>query len=63
MVLYRTQFLEKVNYMSQLFTQNTYKFFKNLEENNTKEWFHEHKPDFEKYVKTPIVELTIIKNQ
>jgi uncharacterized protein (TIGR02453 family) len=43
--------------MSLLFTQNTYTFFKNLEANNTRDWFHEHKPDFEKYVKTPIVEL------
>jgi len=32
-------------------------FFKNLEKNNTKEWFDTHKKDYERFVKVPFREL------
>lgn len=33
------------------FSKNTLKFFKQLEINNSKQWFTEHKEEYEKYVK------------
>lgn len=33
------------------FTEETTRFLENLKENNTREWFQEHKPEYEKLVK------------
>jgi len=40
-----------------MITQDYIKFFKELEANNNKAWFHEHKKDYENYVKTPFLNL------
>lgn len=45
--------------MKQLFNQSTFKFLKILSENNNREWFHEHKADYEMQVRTPA--LTFIE--
>ena len=39
------------------FTENSFAFFEELSQNNNKEWFHDHKADFEKYVEDPFLNL------
>ena len=38
-------------------TENYISFFKGLEENNTREWFHGHKKEYENEVKKPFLNL------
>lgn len=40
-----------------MITQDYTTFFKGLEKNNNKEWFHDHKKDYENHVKAPFVNL------
>ncbi|MEM8966150.1 MAG: DUF2461 domain-containing protein [Bacteroidota bacterium] len=40
-----------------MITENYVAFFKGLEKNNTKEWFHEHKSAYETDVKQPFLKL------
>lgn len=37
------------------FSKEFIQFFKELEKNNNKEWFHSHKKDYEEYVKKPML--------
>ena len=39
------------------FTLKTQEFFENLEKNNNRDWFIEHKTEYEEYVKKPAQEL------
>jgi uncharacterized protein (TIGR02453 family) len=39
------------------FTPATFRFLKNLAVNNNREWFHEHKPDYEKHLREPFLAL------
>jgi uncharacterized protein (TIGR02453 family) len=39
------------------FTSHTLGFFKKLGANNDREWFNAHRTDYEKYVKTPMLDL------
>lgn len=39
------------------FTEKSFAFFEELAENNNKEWFHDHKPDFQTYVEEPFLDL------
>ncbi len=41
----------------QYFTQDFISFFKELTKNNHREWFHEHKKDYENHVKKPFYQL------
>jgi uncharacterized protein (TIGR02453 family) len=41
------------------FNRKTFKFFKDLEENNTREWFEEHRSIFEKNVMEPAQEFVM----
>lgn len=43
-----------------MITQNYITFFKDLEKNNNREWFHQHKEDYEKDVKKPF--LAVLEN-
>lgn len=40
------------------FTVDSFEFFKNLKENNSKEWMHAHRDDFRKNVDTPLRTIT-----
>jgi uncharacterized protein (DUF2461 family) len=37
-----------------MFTPNFFKFFKALAKNNNREWFNEHKPDYQQQVVEPM---------
>ncbi|MEL6562954.1 MAG: TIGR02453 family protein [Pseudomonadota bacterium] len=39
------------------FTEKSFEFFEELTENNNKEWFQAHKPDFKTYVEDPFLDL------
>lgn len=39
------------------FTEKSFAFFKGLQENNNKEWFHDHKADFRDHVEEPFLDL------
>jgi uncharacterized protein (TIGR02453 family) len=39
------------------FTPATFRFFKSLMRHNNREWFHEHKDDYEKHVREPFLAL------
>ena len=39
--------------MSACFSQDTFTFLRELAENNSREWFSEHKDDYEQYVREP----------
>lgn len=41
------------------FYPETITFFENLKENNHKDWFEDHKADYEKYVKQPSCEFVV----
>jgi uncharacterized protein (TIGR02453 family) len=41
------------------FPPQTLKFLRQLEKHNNREWFQEHKKDYEAYVKAPMHELTL----
>lgn len=42
---------------SSLFTKEVFTFFKELEQNNSKEWFHENKARYEAVVKEPMLQF------
>ncbi len=39
--------------MSEHFTEDTFAFLSRLGENNNRDWFNEHKPEYEQYVREP----------
>lgn len=39
------------------FTAKSFEFLEGLSENNDKDWFHDHKKDFETYVRAPFLDL------
>jgi uncharacterized protein (TIGR02453 family) len=39
------------------FSRDTIKFFDELQSNNTKEWFHTHKLEYENLIKNPLLSL------
>jgi uncharacterized protein (TIGR02453 family) len=39
------------------FTKQTFAFLSSLAENNTREWFEEHKQDYENFVRTPALDF------
>ena len=39
------------------FTEKTFKFLRALARNNSREWFHEHKPDYEQHLRGPFLQL------
>ncbi len=39
------------------FTDRTFGFLAELEENNRKDWFEEHKPDYERFVREPALDF------
>ncbi|NIR17363.1 MAG: DUF2461 domain-containing protein, partial [Desulfobacterales bacterium] len=41
------------------FPRELLRFFEGLRKNNTKEWFHDHKKDYETYVKGPSEEFVM----
>ena len=41
------------------FSQETIDFFFQLRENNNKQWFHEHREEYQKYVQEPFKELVM----
>jgi uncharacterized protein (TIGR02453 family) len=43
--------------MSSPFTRKTLSFLRALERNNDRDWFRARKPDYERHVRTPMVEL------
>lgn len=45
------------------FTPATIEFLNELSKNNTKEWFTEHKSDYEKFVKQPSLSLIDVMNE
>jgi len=42
------------------FPPQALQFYKNIEENNNREWFGEHKEDFERYVQRPAQDFVIV---
>lgn len=42
---------------SKYFTAKTFKFLRDLDANNNRDWFHEHKQDYENLVRTPALDL------
>lgn len=40
------------------FSNETFKFLEGLAQNNNKAWFDEHKKDYEKFLKTPLYDLS-----
>jgi uncharacterized protein (DUF2461 family) len=40
-----------------MFTPNFFKFFKALTKNNNREWFNEHKPDYQQQVVEPMCDF------
>ena len=42
---------------SHYFTKQTFTFLSSLAENNTREWFEEHKQDYEDFVRTPALDF------
>ncbi len=43
--------------MSAYFSEKTFKFLRALGRNNSREWFTEHKPDYEKHLRQPFLQL------
>ena len=39
------------------FTEKTFKFLRALARNNSREWFHEHKSDYEQHLRGPFLQL------
>jgi len=42
---------------TQYFTKQTFTFLSNLSDNNTREWFDEHKQDYENFVREPALDF------
>src|SRR5262245_13677571 len=42
---------------SPVFPQSGLAFLRKLKKNNNREWFHEHKSDYEEHVRQPMVEI------
>jgi uncharacterized protein (TIGR02453 family) len=49
--------MQKSKLLKSNFTLETINFFKEIENNNNKEWFHTHKADYENFVKGPLLSL------
>ena len=43
--------------MSQYFSDASFKFLRDLQNNNNKTWFNQHKPDYEQHVRQPFLRL------
>ncbi|KFN44627.1 DUF2461 domain-containing protein [Arenimonas oryziterrae] len=43
--------------MPTYFTEKTFKFLRALARNNSREWFHEHKPEYEEHLRAPFLRL------